>query len=362
MMTAKSSIHIVPIKSTSEQHNFRKVELDYVDKDLTKNNTYLSNDTVKDRLDKIKTRYKETTGQSMQKKATPIREGVLNLKDASEQTVEDLKQLAGRLKKEMNITCFQIHVHADEGHFNKEKEWKPNYHAHMVFDWTDQENGKSIKLGRVDMIKVQDIVAEEMKMERGVSSDRKHLNVVQFKIEAERTKHEEMKMDFSQEKAGLKREIEEMQQRQNNELRDFQASQDQLSHSIALKQAQIDAFDLKNENYKVEKKGVLGFGGGVDWEKTADNIAIGLNKSKQETARISGARSQEVGDLRNRLTGAESTAKAWENRSKKVEKEFNEWKKVLNSPEQMRERANNLEADRQRDQSKDRGRGGPSME
>ena len=53
------------------------------------------------------------------------------------------------------------------------KQWTPNLHAHVVFDWT-QPNGKSVRLSRDDMAELQTIASETLGMERGVSSDRKH--------------------------------------------------------------------------------------------------------------------------------------------------------------------------------------------
>ena len=44
----------------------------------------------------------------------------------------------------------------------------------VVFDWT-QPNGKSVRLSRDDMAELQTIASETLGMERGVSSDRKHL-------------------------------------------------------------------------------------------------------------------------------------------------------------------------------------------
>ena len=92
-MTSKSSIHIIPIKANSQAHNFRETKLDYVREDLTKDNTSFVLDQISNRLETIKSTYKAHVGQNMQKKATPIREAVVNLKDASPQTMNDLKKL-----------------------------------------------------------------------------------------------------------------------------------------------------------------------------------------------------------------------------------------------------------------------------
>lgn len=57
----------------------------------------------------------------------------------------------------------QIYTHKDEGANvwdGKEEAWKPNYHAHMIFDWTDGHTGKTVKLNRHDMAEMQTITAE----------------------------------------------------------------------------------------------------------------------------------------------------------------------------------------------------------
>jgi predicted nucleic acid-binding Zn-ribbon protein len=177
---AKTSINIQPIKGGSEVHNTREKELDYVNKELTPLNENYSEDTVSARMEQIKENYQQTTGQAMQKKATPIREGVIVIdKDT---TMEQLKCFSKQCEQEFGIKAFQIHIHRDEGYRNAQ-EWKPNLHAHVVFDWT-KENGKSIKLDRQDMSRMQTILSESLQMERGISSDKEHLSAIQYKTEA----------------------------------------------------------------------------------------------------------------------------------------------------------------------------------
>jgi len=147
---AATSINIQPVKGGSEAHNFRLKELDYVNKELTRLNENTSQDTIPNRLEKIKNRYTETTGQQMQKKATPIREGVIVIQQ--ETTIEQLENFARDCEKKFGINAFQIHIHRDEGHRDiLTQEWKPNLHAHIVFDWTDTSTGKSCKLNRQDL-------------------------------------------------------------------------------------------------------------------------------------------------------------------------------------------------------------------
>ena len=176
----KTSIHIIAVKGGSEAHNLRTKELSYVKKELTPLNEKISHDTIANRLQTIKAKYIATVGQQMQKKAAPIREGVIVIHKNTE--LFELELLAIELKKRFGIDAFQIYLHADEGHNDLATgEWKSNYHAHMVFDWTDKETGKSIRLNRQDMSEMQTMCANILNMERGVSSEKKHLNAMQWK-------------------------------------------------------------------------------------------------------------------------------------------------------------------------------------
>lgn len=183
-----TSIHVRPVTGGSEAHNLRTKDLDYVRKDLAHKNESYSADTVSNRLATIKRTYRENVGQKLQKSATPIREGVIVIDKNT--TMQQLKDFGEKCEKRFGIKPFQIHIHRDEGYKNS-KEWKENLHAHIVYDWTD-EKGKSIKLNKFDMIEMQTMVAESLQMKRGVTSDRKHLNAVQFKVQAEEKRLEKI--------------------------------------------------------------------------------------------------------------------------------------------------------------------------
>ncbi len=58
----------------------------------------------------------------------------------------------------------------------------------MIFDWTDGHTGKTIKLNQHDMAEMQTITAQCLNMERGISSDRKHLSAIQYKNQVEAEK------------------------------------------------------------------------------------------------------------------------------------------------------------------------------
>ena len=203
-MKQQTSIHVQPVKGGSEQHNKREKELDYIRPELSHLNEYWEKDTQTDRLEDIKSRYLKSTGQKMQSKATPIREAVVVIK--SETTMEDLKKLSNAYRQRFGIDTFQIAIHKDEGY--PKGEWKPNLHAHLVFDWTNQETGKSLKLNRQDMVEMQTITAEVLQMDRGVSSDKQHLTAQQYKSFAEEAKLKQLEEEKARKEKQMKDELE----------------------------------------------------------------------------------------------------------------------------------------------------------
>jgi len=180
----KTSINFKAAKSDSEVHNFRKKSFDYIRKDLTPKNEYWMEQKIADRLQKIEDYCKEKSGRKLQKNAMPIRE--------EDTTMLELHNLSKRLEEELKIRIFQIAVHKDEGHYDKDtNEWKPNFHAHLVADWQDLETGKTLKHQSFHYSRMQDITAECLEMERGISNTGiQRLEAVEFKI---RKKEEELK-------------------------------------------------------------------------------------------------------------------------------------------------------------------------
>lgn len=204
-MAQQTSIHVQPVKGGSEQHNKREKELDYVRTDLSHLNEYWEKDTQTNRLENIKSRYLMSTGQKMQAKATPIREAVVVIKP--ETTMDDLKKLSETYRQRFGIDTFQIAIHKDEG-YPQVEEWKPNLHAHLVFDWTNQETGKSLKLNRQDMVEMQTITAEVLQMDRGVSSDKQHLSAIQYKNIAEQVKLRQIEDEREKKAKQMQEELE----------------------------------------------------------------------------------------------------------------------------------------------------------
>lgn len=177
----KTSINFKAVKSDSETHNFRKKTFDYIRKDQTPKNEYWMEQKIADRIQKIEAYCKEKSGRKLQKNAMPVREAVVEIKEDT--MMLELQNLAKRLEEELNIRVFQIAIHKDEGHTDKDtKEWKPNYHDHLVADWQDLETGKTLKHQSFHYSKMQDLTAECLNMERGISGSRGRLEAIEFKI------------------------------------------------------------------------------------------------------------------------------------------------------------------------------------
>ncbi|MYY26310.1 hypothetical protein [Elizabethkingia anophelis] len=199
----KTSINFKAAKPDSEIHNFRKKTFDYIRKDLSSKNEYWQKEKIADRLIKIENYCKEKSGRKLQKNAMPIREAVVVIKEDT--TMLELQNLASKLQEELRIRIFQIAIHKDEGHYDKEtKEWKPNYHAHLVADWQDLETGKTLKHQSFHYSKMQDIAAECLEMERGVSGSVGRLEAIAFKILKKEEEYKELVEKIDEMKSTLK--------------------------------------------------------------------------------------------------------------------------------------------------------------
>lgn len=241
---AQASIHFEPVKGGSEEHNRRLKFLDYVHPERTRLNQYWETDTQAHRLDVITQNYLEhhPKRKKLHAKATPIREAVVNITEDT--TTTDLVRLAERLRVRFGIEVFQFAIHRDEGYVNSKDGMKLNLHAHLVADWTDHEKGESIKLSRQDMAEMQTICAEVLGMERGVSSDKKHLTAMQYKEqkakeEAEKAVRQKDAMtakcvEALRTNAQQLRQLEDMERKKNEvakEVENLRSESIQLSNS-----------------------------------------------------------------------------------------------------------------------------------
>ncbi len=113
---------------------------------------------------------KKTGKVSIVRGSTPLKEGVVVIK--YDTTMEQLQHFCEVCKERWGITALQIFIHRDEGHYGVPGEtatWKPNLHAHIVWDWMNHDTGKSCKLDEKAMSDMQTLLAECLDMERGSS-------------------------------------------------------------------------------------------------------------------------------------------------------------------------------------------------
>ena len=208
-----TSVHIQVCKTaSSEIHNLREKELSYVREELSHMNESMIYERIAPALSRIEDTYTKATGQKLQPSASPLKEAVLVIREDT--TMEEVKRFGELCHQEFGITPIQYHIHKDEGHYDSiTNEWKPNLHAHIVFDFTCYEHlmvektaksngktiknengepekkmvdnyGKSIKLGKSDMSRMQDLAAIATGMERGVASNKIHLDAQRYKAQA----------------------------------------------------------------------------------------------------------------------------------------------------------------------------------
>ena len=229
-MAQKTSINIKPCNiGSSEEHNRRKAEYLarinkerlYIRTDLMPQNEAwvapeFGNTSLKERYNQIAAMVKEKTGRAMQTKdrervnkktgkvtvvrgSTPLKEGVVVIKEDT--TMEQLKHFCKVCKERWGITSLQVFIHRDEGHYSNPEDiatWKPNLHAHIVWDWMDHETGKSCKLNEKAMCEMQTVLAECLEMQRGTSkklTGKEHLERNDFIIAKQKQEAKQIKAE-----------------------------------------------------------------------------------------------------------------------------------------------------------------------
>ena len=317
-MATKSSIHIKPCNiASSEAHNRRTAEYMrnigesriYVVPELsTDNEQWINPDfgtpELRTHYDNIKQMVKEKTGRAMQEKererkgkngkiikvagCSPIREGVLLIRPDT--TLADVRKFGEECQRRWGITPLQIFLHKDEGHwlngqpeaedkecFQVGNRWfKPNYHAHIVFDWMNHETGKSRKLNDEDMAAMQTLASNILLMERGQAkavTGKEHLERNDFIIKKQKAelqrieetkRHKEQQVSLAeQELKQVKAEIRTDKLKSaatdvataitsgvgslfgSGKLKDLEQSNENLRHEIAKRDKGIDELKAK---------------------------------------------------------------------------------------------------------------------
>ena len=272
-MAQKTSVNIKPCNiGSSEAHNRRTAEYlanirkekFYIRTDLMAGNeTWVSPDfgeaTLTDRYNQIAAMVKEKTGRAMQTKdrervnkktgkvtivrgSTPLKEGVVVIKDDT--TMEQLQRFCEVCRERWGVTALQVFIHRDEGHYGipgDNATWKPNLHAHIVWDWMNHDTGKSCKLDEKAMSEMQTVLAECLDMERGTSKEvtgKEHLERTDFiiakqKLEAEQAEAKKKAALAAKEKAETERQFIEGENKAKEKYRQS------LDNDIADKERQL---------------------------------------------------------------------------------------------------------------------------
>jgi len=229
-MAQKTSINIKPCNiGSSEAHNRRTAEYlanigkekFYIRTDLmAENEAWVAPDfsgtSLSERYNQIAAMVKEKTGRAMQTKdrervnkktgkvtvvrgSTPLKEGVVVIKEDT--TMEQLQRFCEVCRERWGITALQIFIHRDEGHYGTPSDnatWKPNLHAHVVWDWMNHDTGKSCKLDENAMSEMQTLLAECLDMERGTSKEvtgKEHLERADFILARQKQEAEQAKAE-----------------------------------------------------------------------------------------------------------------------------------------------------------------------
>ena len=237
---SKSSDHVKPCNiEQSERHNRRDAEYIaslnprtlYVRTELSRNNeSYVVPDlkgvTLQQHYDAIKAMVKQKTGRAMQEKkitvigkngkpkerngSSPIRESVVNIKPDTK--MADLQKYTNKVHRRWGVRAIQIHIHKDEGHYTNPEDpstWRPNLHAHIIWDWMNHETGKSYKLGKKDMEELQDMAAETLGMERGkckAETGREHLEHNDYILFQQKKQSAELDIEIAEKREKLNAE------------------------------------------------------------------------------------------------------------------------------------------------------------
>lgn len=197
-----TSSHTIEAKSGALRHNRREAKLSNVNPNLTHLNESWESPIIKRKEDggegrSIDSLTKERADHYLMKhgrsapgfgpngKSVPpdrrtafIRESCVVIKP--ETTLEDVRRFADSVCSEFGVKCLGIWLHKDEGYHRSkyiegDTNWKPNLHAHVLFDWYLFDKGRVARSTSNWYSLMQDMAAAALNMERGEKSERKHI-------------------------------------------------------------------------------------------------------------------------------------------------------------------------------------------
>lgn len=118
--------------------------------------------------------------------------------------MSDLHKVREYIEKTLNITCYAMAIHRDEGYLNKDKTPIYNYHAHLNFV-TIKDKAQNFRLTKTKrlMPAIQSEVAKILNMPRGEpNSKSKHLQPKEYRnFKAQELKIQNLKNELEKERA-----------------------------------------------------------------------------------------------------------------------------------------------------------------
>jgi mobilization protein len=178
---AKASIHFQKAEQIAFFHNSREAFLPETSNEelRPKNECDRTAEEARQMFEKLSAQgdenFLKNCGRRTNMKAeNKLWESVMNLRE--HHTLEDVQRVNARIQKITGFIPIQTSLHRDEGHVDsKTGDFVQNIHAQTTWLTQDPETGKSqayLLFGRKDIYrKIQDIVAEELGMERGQSAE-----------------------------------------------------------------------------------------------------------------------------------------------------------------------------------------------
>ena len=254
---------------------------------------------------KDRTRVNPKTGKTVTVRgSTPIKEGVIVCK--ADTTMEQLQRYGELCHGRWGITPLQIFIHRDEGHYETPGDatsWKPNYHAHIVWDWMNHDTGKSCKLSPQDMSEMQTLLAEALDMERGTSKEltgREHLERTDYIIAKQKQEAEKAQT--------IKKQAETEHQRIEEEMKELEQFGRILDDELADKKRQLEEADKENrESIKSGLANLLGKGKYAAIEKENEELRSENEQIKRSFPEVL---KQEVSKRTEKLSAEKRKAEA----------------------------------------------------
>ena len=226
--------------------------------------------------------YAKTHGgrRSPVKETSKVWEAVVNLRE--NHTMADVKKLTKKLEQKTGYKAAQIAIHRDEGHVSDDGVFIQNIHAHILFYARDPKTGLSLSTryyGQTEFFEeIQDIVADELQMERGRSAREtgaKHEKMHSYKArkQAERAERAQNK----EWEAKLEKTNAEWEQKLEKTNAEWEAKKAEWERKQAEREARQEEWEKKiPEIMEARRRNERFLNDKVDWEtlKTANRAFL----------------------------------------------------------------------------------------